>query len=63
LAENPPKGIGAELEHGEFIIREKVDRQDYYQINGNKTLCLPIREHRLIQELLGLIDQRKAFYS
>lgn len=59
ITERAVQRIIQELEQGGFIIREKVGRQNYYQVKAHKHLRHPIEEHCLVQELLDLIAGRK----
>jgi predicted transcriptional regulator len=59
ITERAVQRIIHELEQDGFIVREKVGRQNYYQIKGEKNLRHPIDEHLSIQELLDVIARPK----
>jgi predicted ArsR family transcriptional regulator len=60
ITERAVQGIIHELEQDGFIVRQKVGRQNHYQVNGDKNLRHPIVEHCLVQEVLDLIARRKT---
>lgn len=60
ITERAIQRIIHELEQGGFIRREKVGRQNYYQVKANKHLRHPIEEHCLVQELLDLVAGHKS---
>lgn len=63
ITERAVQRIIQELEQDGFIVRQKVGRQNYYQVNGDKNLRHPIEAHCLIQELLDVVAKRKTSES
>jgi hypothetical protein len=63
ITERAVQRIIQELDQEGFIVRERVGRQNNYQVKGDKNLRHPIGQHCLIQELLDLIVRHKAFQS
>lgn len=63
ITERAVQRIIHELEQDGFIVREKVGRQNYYQVNGDKNLRHPIEEHCLIQELLDFISRNRTLQA
>lgn len=55
ITERAVQRIVQDLEEGGFIRRQKVGRQNRYQVITNKSLRHPIEAHRNIGDLLGLI--------
>lgn len=60
ITERAVQRIIHELEHEGFIKREKVGRQNHYQVIGDKNLRHPLEEHCTVEDLLYLIGRRKA---
>ncbi len=58
ITERAVQRIIHELEQDGFIVREKVGRQNYYQVRGEKNLRHPIEENCSIQELLNVMGRR-----
>jgi biotin operon repressor len=63
ITERAVQRIIQELEQEGFIRREKVGRQNRYQVIGDKSLRHPAGTHCTIQELLDLIARRKTAQS
>lgn len=59
ITERAVQRIIADLEAGGFVTREKVGRQNHYQIQANRPLRHPIESHRTIGELLTLLNSSK----
>lgn len=59
ITERAVQRITAELEAGGFVKREKVGRQNHYQIQANRPLRHPIESHRTIGDLLNLLNSVK----
>lgn len=57
ITERAVQRIVADLEASGVIKREKIGRQNQYQIQGNHPLRHPIESHRTIGELLAFTDQ------
>jgi len=55
ITERAVQRIVQDLEEQGFIVREKVGRQNRYQVISDKSLRHPIEEHRQIGDLLKLI--------
>ena len=58
ITERAVQRIIQDLEEEGFIRREKVGRQNQYQIIADRPLRHPIEAHRTIGDLLGLISSR-----
>jgi predicted ArsR family transcriptional regulator len=56
ITERAVQRIIADLEAGGVIQREKVGRQNHYQIQAHQPLRHPIESHRTIGELLALLN-------
>ncbi|MBI1347793.1 hypothetical protein GC163_16075 [bacterium] len=56
ITERAVQRIIADLEAGQIIAREKVGRQNRYQIQAKRSLRHPIESHRTIGELLALLN-------
>lgn len=56
ITERAVQRIIADLEAGGFVVREKVGRQNHYQIQAGRPLRHPIEAHRTIGELLTLLN-------
>ncbi len=56
ITERAVQRIIAELESGGFVEREKIGRQNHYQILADKPLRHPIESHRTIGDLLALLN-------
>lgn len=56
ITERAVQRIIADLEAGGFVKREKVGRQNHYQIQASRPLRHPIESHRTIGELLTLLN-------
>jgi len=59
ITERAVQRIIADLEAGGFVSREKVGRQNHYQIQANRPLRHPIESHRSIGDLLNLLNSSK----
>ncbi len=59
ITERAVQRIIADLEAGGFVQREKVGRQNHYQIQANRPLRHPIESHRTIGDLLTLLNSPK----
>ncbi len=57
ITERAVQRIIADLEEEGFIRREKVGRQNHYQILKDRHLRHPIEGHRTIGDLLHLLDE------
>lgn len=57
ITERAVQRIIQDLEEGGFIQREKVGRQNRYQVLTNQSLRHPIESHRKIGDLLKLINK------
>ncbi len=57
ITERAVQRIILDLEEGGFIQREKVGRQNRYQVLTNQSLRHPIEAHRKIGDLLKLINK------
>jgi hypothetical protein len=57
ITERAVQRIIADLEHGQFIQREKVGRQNRYRILTERHLRHPVEAHRTIGELIKLIER------
>lgn len=58
ITERAVQRIIHDLEDEGFIRREKVGRQNRYQVNTQKPLRHPIEAHRKIGDLLSLVSDR-----
>lgn len=58
ITERAVQRIIHDLEDEGFIRREKVGRQNRYQVNTNKSLRHPIEAHCKIGDLLSLVSER-----
>jgi predicted ArsR family transcriptional regulator len=56
ITERAVQRIIADLEAGGVIEREKIGRQNHYQIQADQPLRHPIESHRTIGELLALLN-------
>lgn len=63
ITERAVQRIIHELDQEGYIVREKVGRQNYYQVRGDKHLRHPIGAHCPIRELLDLIIQKRTSES
>ncbi len=63
ITERAVQRIIYELEQSGFIARQKVGRQNRYQVTGDKNLRHPVEEHCTVQELLDLFARRKSSES
>lgn len=63
ITERAVQRIIHELDQEGFIVREKIGRQNYYQVKGDRSLRHPIGQHCSIRELLDLIVQAKTSES
>ncbi len=59
ITERAVQRIIADLETGGFVEREKVGRQNHYQIQTGRALRHPIEAHRTIGELLTLLNSSR----
>ena len=57
ITERAVQRIIQDLEEGGFIRRERVGRQNRYQVLTNQSLRHPIEAHRRIGDLLKLINK------
>ena len=57
ITERAVQRIVQDLEEGGFIQREKVGRQNHYQVMTDQSLRHPIEAHRKIGDLLKLINK------
>ncbi len=57
ITERAVQRIVQDLEEGGFIRREKVGRQNRYDVLTNQSLRHPIEAHRKIGDLLQLINK------
>src|SRR5579884_3263166 len=55
ITERAVQRIIHELDQEGFIIRDRVGRQNYYQVRGDKNLRHPISKHCMVQEILDVI--------
>jgi DNA-binding transcriptional ArsR family regulator len=55
ITERAVQRIIADLEGGGFVEREKIGRQNRYQISREQPLRHPIESHRTIGDLLSMI--------
>ncbi|TWU47354.1 hypothetical protein Poly51_51540 [Rubripirellula tenax] len=60
ITERAVQRIVQDLEEEGFIRREKVGRQNRYEVLVDKSLRHPIESHRQIGELLDLIGKNHA---
>lgn len=56
ITERAVQRIIADLEADGFIDREKIGRQNHYQIRADQSLRHPIESHRTIGDLLALVN-------
>lgn len=56
ITERAVQRIIADLEAGGVIEREKIGRQNHYEIRADQPLRHPIESHRTIGELLALLN-------
>ena len=56
ITERAVQRIIADFEAGGIIEREKIGRQNHYQIRANQPLRHPIESHRTIGDLLALLN-------
>lgn len=56
ITERAVQRIVQDLETGGFIRREKIGRQNHYEVLKNKSLRHPIEAHRTIGDLLKLVS-------
>lgn len=56
ITERAVQRIIADLEAGGVIEREKIGRQNHYEIRAAQPLRHPIESHRTIGELLALLN-------
>lgn len=56
ITERAVQRIIADLEHGGYLEREKVGRQNRYRILADRQLRHPIESHRSIGDLLTLVN-------
>ena len=56
ITERAVQRIIADLEAGGIVEREKIGRQNHYQIRANHSLRHPIEAHRTIGDLLALLN-------
>ena len=56
ITERAVQRIIADLETSGFVEREKIGRQNHYQIRANQPLRHPIESHRTIGDLLALLN-------
>jgi len=56
ITERAVQRIIADLETGGFVEREKIGRQNHYQIRANQPLRHSIESHRTIGDLLALLN-------
>lgn len=56
ITERAVQRIIADLEAGGVIEREKIGRQNHYEIRAEQPLRHPIESHRTIGELLALLN-------
>lgn len=57
ITERAVQRIIQDLEDGGFIRREKVGRQNRYEVRTDQSLRHPIEAHRKIGDLLRLINK------
>ena len=58
ITERAVQRIIADLEEGGFIEREKVGRQNHYNVLTDQSLRHPIERHRSIGDLIDLVKER-----
>lgn len=63
ITERAVQRIIAELEAGGFVKREKIGRQNHYQIRTNQPLRHAIESHRTIGDLLALLNSSQGARS
>jgi predicted ArsR family transcriptional regulator len=63
ITERAVQRIILELEQGGFIVREKVGRQNFYQVKGDKPLRHPVQVDCVVQDLLDLIARQDSSTS
>jgi predicted HTH transcriptional regulator len=56
VTERAVQRIIADLEAADIVVREKLGRQNHYQIRANHPLRHPIESHRTIGDLLALLN-------
>lgn len=60
ITERAVQRIVQDLEEGGFLRREKIGRQNRYEVNEALPLRHPIEAHRTIGDLLQLVRDRAA---
>ena len=56
VTERAVQRIIADLEAADIVVREKLGRQNHYQIRANHALRHPVESHRTIGDLLALLN-------
>ena len=58
ITERAVQRIVQDLEEGGFVVRERVGRQNHYEVMVDQSLRHPIESHRDIGDLLDLVAEQ-----